>query len=430
MYPLLTKIAFSDLIDHLFAAQRYWYGVLPGIHEEQAEALIEAKKEKPELTIELVIDPQESAFRSHYGDASAISQLLEVGVTIKEIPGHRLGFIISDQSSFILFMQSRAIEKEPDGYNAIRMSAVTTNELLLHFFGRRMQQDMQEEYVKEMRELVRVKDQVTDQGMTDFTPALIDEEVFIDTAYNLHHNPPPNPDFKRMYDVYTTKIKFVEFEVHGIKMDQKTIPITNEILNLADENLRNQISTRLRLFDSELQEEIKKRFSELAKRVESIRGSYLKRVTSRNKSVIKATHLEAFKKEVETFSKEYEKIQKEIESTIHSSLIKLKKSVKEEILGVLKQSPPDRLKKFREHDQYLLFLEDHADNEAKKIRFPTAESLMNTFNVEKRIFDPTYEDFKDQVFIKELEDIGFISTAERQEIVDEFRAMGLQPEEE
>ena len=71
-----------------------------------------------------------------------------------------------------------------------------------------------------------------------------------------------------------------------------------------------------------------------------------------------------------------------------------------------------------------MFVEDYAAQKARTIALPTVESIMKGFSIEKRIFDPTYEDF-----IEELEVIGFMSRAERKEIVDEFEAIGTQKDE-
>lgn len=76
-----------------------------------------------------------------------------------------------------------------------------------------------------------------------------------------------------------------------------------------------------------------------------------------------------------------------------------------------------------------MFVEDYAAQKARTIALPTVESIMKGFSIEKRIFDPTYEDFSDQDFIEELEVIGFMSRAERKEIVDEFEAIGTQKDE-
>ena len=429
MEPLLKRITYKEITDHLFHAEEYWYGAFPGIHSEVANALIEATKRNTGCAFELVIDTTELAFRGHHGDVDAIAELLEQGVLIKEIPGHRLGFIISDKSAWFLFTQSRAIEKDPTGYNAIRMSATTKNEVLLHFFGRSDSKDIQEEYVEEMRELVEVKNQLEGQGMTAFTPPILDEENFEEVTQSLKENPPTSPDFKRLLDVYSTKIKFIEFEVKGIKLDQRTITIPTDVLNLVNEELRNQITTRLHIFDKEARDSIKKRLSGIEKQVETIRDKFLKRVASRNKSVIKAEQLLTFKNEIETLNTEYDKVQDDIEADIRGNLITLKKRLKSELKRNFEEITPDELTKFKTHEQFPLFLDDYVEKISSKIHLPTATQLMKYFEVNTRVFDPTYEDFKDQDFISELEKVGFISRSEKKEIVEEFEAIAVQIDE-
>lgn len=429
MNTLLEKLTYQSVIDHLFSANNYWYAALPGIYAELAEGILEAKKGNPELNVELIIDPKESAFRSHFGDADAVEELLYEGITIKEIPNHRLGFIISDKSAWFMFTQSRAIEKEPEGYNAIRMSSVTKNEIALHFFGHTASNDLQEEYTEEMRELVKVKEQVAGEGKTEFTPHPLDELEFGDVQYSLVTNPPPSPDFKRLYDVYSTKIKFVEFEVSGIKFHQKTISIPNAVLNLVDKNLRNQIRTRLTLFDKESQKQLQKKLSTIEDKVEEIRKDYLKRVKSRNKSIIKADRLKGFDSKISELKKSYESIQEEIELDIRYNLIHVKERLKEELVQSFTASPPENLKKFVGSDKFELLIDNHVSQIVNSIKLPTAESLMKKFDITILKFDPTTKDFRDEAFINELEEIGFIKEAEREEIVEEFKAIGTQPDD-
>ena len=429
MNAILKKMTYQSVIDHLFASKSYWYAGIPGIYDELAKAILEAKKQTPDLHLELVIDPKEKAFRSHLGDIDAVSELLYEGIILKEIPNHRLGFIISEHSAWFLFIQSRAIEKEPIGYNAIRMSSITKNELLLHFFRRTTSKDFNEEYINERRELDKIKEQITEHGMTEFTPAPIDEDELDYVDHTLEHNPPPSPDFKRIYDVYSTKIKFVEFEVNGIKFHQKTISIPSDILNLVDENLRNQISTRLHLFDKSSKEKIRQKLSLVENKVDNIRDNFLKRVTSRKKNVIRAVDLKSFNERIEVLKETYCEVQEEVEKDIRSSLISIKKRLKEELLQNFRQSPPEKLRRFKGDDQFELFLEDYVNEVVAKFSMPTPESLMNSFDISKRIFDPTFNDFKDKDFISELVQIGFIKDSEKAEIVDVYKAIGVQPNE-
>lgn len=429
MSELLQKINYQYIIDHLFDADDFWYAAFPGIYQELSEAIIEAKEQIGDLEIKLIIDPKEEAFRNHHGDVGAVNDLVYEGVSILEIPGHRLGFIMSEKDAWLLFTQSRAIEKEARGYNAIRMSAVTKNELMLHFFGHSSDKDIRENITGEMQGLIDLKNQIEMYGKTDLTPADMDMDEFDYVSHSLHHNPPQSPDLKRLYDVYSTKIKFVEFEVSGIKFYQKSITIPNRILNLVDDSLRDQITTRLRLFDDKLQQNVKEKLSLINKEIDTIRDSFLKRVKSRDKSVIEASKLRAFNNSLDKLRDKYEQFRIDIEVDIRSSIISIKDRLKNELIPKLRESPPDDLKRFKENDQFELFLNDYVSKEIDSISLPTIESLMNSFDITKRIFDPTHNDFRDEDFISELVENGFLKKADKDEIVDKFKAIGIQPNE-
>ncbi|MBO6794724.1 MAG: hypothetical protein JJ895_12505 [Balneolaceae bacterium] len=420
MGSIIQTVQYQHILDHLFAAKQYWYAALPGLFDELAEGIVEAKKKNPKLDIELVIDPTETAFRSHYGSVDAIQKLTGSGISIKQIPNHRLGFIMSEDSGWMLFTQSRVIEKNPQGPNAICMNDMTRQELLYAFFEKDGDP-----------EIIITSENIPSRYSTKYEvkPEALDEEAFDEVMVEIEQNPPPSPDFKRLLDVYSTKIKFIEFEVHGIKVHNRMVQIPNDILNLVDESLRDQIQTRLNVFDDETSSKLEETLAEIAKEGDRIRSELLKRVRSRKKSVLHTKHLAEFNRLVYDLTEKYKAVQQEIERDIFASMINLRKRLKEELVQLYKQKPPEKLVRFQGDAQFTMFVEDYASQKARTISLPTIESIMKGFKIEKRIFDPTYEDFSDQAFIEELEEIGFISKAERIEIVDEFEAIGTQKDE-
>jgi len=420
MGSIIQTVQYQNILDHLFAAERYWYAALPGIFDELAEGIVEAKKQNPKLDIELVIDPTESAFRSHHGSIDAIQKLTGSGISIKQIPNHRLGFIMSEDSGWMLFTQSRAIEKDPSGPNAIRMNDMTRQELLYAFFEKDGEP-----------EIIITTENIPSGYSTEneVKPEPLDDEAFDEVMDEIEQNPPPSPDFKRIFEVYTTKIKFVEFKVKGIKLDQRTITIPNDILNISDDNLRDRIKTRLNMFEDDERERIHAKFAKIEFECERIRGELLKRVKSRDKSALNASNLRKYKDSIKAIEKMYEEVKSEIEEEIMVAHISLEERIENELKNTYREVPPGHLKDKSESEHYERHIENYARKQVGKINIPPAYRMISGFEIISRIFDPTYEDFSDQAFIEELEEIGFISKAERKEIVDEFEAIGTQKDE-
>lgn len=419
MGSIVETVNYQTIIDHLFSAQKYWYAALPGIYDELAEGIIEAKRRNPNLEIEIIIDSTESSFRSHHGSIDAIHSLINSEISVKQIPNHRLGFFMSEESGWFLFTQSRAIEKEPLGFNAIQINDISKHELLYYFFEKESEPDL----------IISHNPHSNYKTGKEVKPQPLDDVAFYEVSESLESNPPPSPDFKRVFDVYSTKIKFIEFEVKGINLHQKMVSIPNDILNLVDENLRNQIKTRLNIFDEYTQKKIEDKLIQVEKEVSQIREKYLKRVASRKKSVLHAKHLQDFNQHIESLKVKYSEVQESIEIDIWGALISLEERLKAELLKIYENAPPNELIRFRGEVQYPRFLKNYVEKIAMDIKLPSLEKLMNSFEVNKRIFNPTYEDFKDKNFIEELEKIGFIDKAEQKEIVDEFNAIGVQPNE-
>jgi hypothetical protein len=434
MDPIFCKITFEHLVDLLFEAERYIYYAAPGLFADFGETLLEARNNHPALDIQLIIDPTEDGFRKHYGESDAIQKLSENDITIKEWKGNRLGFVITDEQALFLFNQSRAIEKDTQGYNAVRMSRPTKMAIMMHGFGTEQLGENEfdnyaDNFAREWESLSKIEKEISTEGKTKFTPEALDEDKFAEVTDNLEQNPPVSPDFKRLLNVYSTKVKFAEFSVKGIKIYNKTVSIPNDIVQLADDSLRDQIKTRLKLFNDKLILQIEKLIEPIEKEVDRIREEYLYPVSSRKKSVMKAEKQHEFKKKVEQLKERYKEVQNKIYPLLNDAIGDVRKRLVKEMSIILKENPTDDLKQYEDSDQLGMFANDKAKQSIRRVNIPSLQSLASSFKIEYRFFDPTYEDFSDEDFIQELYELDFISEKERANIVSESQAIGTQPKE-
>ena len=63
---------------------------------------------------------------------------------------------------------------------------------------------------------------------------------------DLKANPPKPFDITRKMNVFTSKVQYVEFSASNYRLTTRQIPLPPELVDVADDDLRNHISGRIR----------------------------------------------------------------------------------------------------------------------------------------------------------------------------------------
>src|SRR6202011_3322281 len=63
---------------------------------------------------------------------------------------------------------------------------------------------------------------------------------------DLKANPPKPFDITRKMNVFTSKVQYVEFSASNYRLTTRQIPLPPELVDVADDDLRNRISSRIR----------------------------------------------------------------------------------------------------------------------------------------------------------------------------------------
>jgi hypothetical protein len=63
---------------------------------------------------------------------------------------------------------------------------------------------------------------------------------------NLKANPPKPFDITRKMNVFSSKVQYVEFSASNYRLRTRQIPLPPELVDVADDDLRNRISSRIR----------------------------------------------------------------------------------------------------------------------------------------------------------------------------------------
>ena len=63
---------------------------------------------------------------------------------------------------------------------------------------------------------------------------------------NLKANPPKPFDITRKMNVFSSKVQYVEFSVSNYRLRTRQIPLPPDLVDVADDDLRNHITSRIR----------------------------------------------------------------------------------------------------------------------------------------------------------------------------------------
>ncbi len=95
---------------------------------------------------------------------------------------------------------------------------------------------------------------------------------------DLKRNPPLNPDFKRIVEIYSNKFQYVKLQFEGgANLKNRKIKLPSKALPIADANLKKRLETKLNLFSQVSEKDSFAALNEINERYTIIRGKYLKK---------------------------------------------------------------------------------------------------------------------------------------------------------
>jgi hypothetical protein len=366
---MVTKISWDEINDLLLYAKRNITLIMPAIHEEWVE-VIQENQSIDHLEILICVDNNEEVIRNGYGSEKSMDLLTNMGAKIKQCEGLRICFISIDDNAYCLFIESRIIAGDPDGFNALKLNSEFANDIIMEFFP------------------------ITEENSIMIS-APFDYSTFSEIKKSIEKNPPVEPDLKRQITTYTNLFQFVELRMEGGNFSSKTISIPPGALPFKDEQLKNRLRTRLNLFDKKTSGSWIE-WDYLKMKLEDLRRKYLITCSLRkDKSILKREKKEDFKKEIgelrilasETSSKLLQKIQEALDMA--------PKTLRSELKTFFEINEPDNVKGSSGMDREEK-IKMCIDLIIHKIHLPTASSLISKINIEDRYYDLTFEDLNDE----------------------------------
>lgn len=209
-FEQFENIDFPKFVDEVFKATEHLYLSLPSIDDEMADALILAKNQKPNITINVLVDNSEESIRNGFGDIDGIDKLLKSNIQIRQSDGNLISFIISDNIGYFLFPHSRIFIDKAKGTNAFKIDPSSILLLKKYFFPNETATNKLEpdaiiedatKHFEEAFKEVENKLKVQNHTVSDF-----DNKKHEENKKKLKINPPLEPDLQRQINTYTAKI--------------------------------------------------------------------------------------------------------------------------------------------------------------------------------------------------------------------------------
>jgi hypothetical protein len=423
----IETLNFGSIVELLALAKNSVYISLPGVDEEIAKALITFNKK---IDINVLFDNSESSIRSGYGEIKAIEMLREGGIKLKECSGNFISFIISDDTGYFIFPQSRIFSAEPSGPNAVRIDPVTIQLLLLQYFGTPERIDKYSEghtnaLGKTYTYFERAFEEMNEEG-AQVKSISFDDGKYDEIKKQINQNPPVEPDIRRILDVYTTRFQYVELIAKNIKIGQHRANMPEDSIPVQNKELRKRLISSIKAFENIERSIELLELGELESKVKDIRKEFLIPITCRNgKNLIKKERLVAFRAQVEVLNEEFKTISKKLKGVLTAEIERTKEQIRNEWRLIFKQFPPEELKDVTEKDNdYQKKIELILNRMIREIKFPPLDKIVTEFSLNAYYFELTWDDLKDDVLIAELIKKVVIEETDQTKLADFKKALG------
>jgi hypothetical protein len=409
----------SDLVGLIQSTKKALYVSMPSIHAEIVDAISYLAYSNDyfnhDVKIHLLIDFDAQTFRQGYGDFTAIERLIRGGFEVKSLMDNRISFLICDDTGYYLFIESRSlVPADKETINAVKIDPVSLVRLKKFFFSTYQAKDFNDELtnaiIEESMQLNKSLDLVDKQiaQVSELTKDAIEL-----VAADLEKNPPLHPDYKRMVEFYSNRFQYVKLKFEGANLKNRKIPLPPKALPIKDATLRKRLETKLNLFDINDGEKPFAPLENFKDRVSALREKYLKKVKSREESLLNKIDKTDFITSLETLKVSLKGLKDQSLIIVQNHIEKTKEKLLRELPEFLAENPkalfPDHPTLWQTNRAYIL---QEAKSQSKeiihKIKWPKAHELVEEFNLEVQFSDITFEDLKNSQFRNELKACGLI----------------------
>jgi hypothetical protein len=333
---------------------------------------------------------------------------------------NRISFIISDEIGYYLFMESRSlIPADKSTINAVKLDSVSMVRLKHYFFPSTNQEELKDELSNAIIEESQQLENAEEIMDNEKAPAKeITREEFKNVTDDIKTNPPIHPDYERRVKIYANKFQYVEFRFQGQNFNSQTIKIPPKALPYRNEELRDKLITKLKVFEDIENTDTYKSFHEIEQEKREIAVRFLNTIKCRNsRNVIKIKDKQAFVDEVNNLSNKLDTIKKDMYKGMRDELKKAKTELQKTLKSFLIENPTDDMERMGK-ENYSLMAADLSESIIGKINFPEPSQMIKNFELQTYFSDITYEDLSDPELLNEFKEKGLINEEDENNLAD------------
>ena len=232
--PARTFTVASDeaLVALVLGARRRLAIIAPALTNAVADAVSLRIADQDKLDVTVVLDSDPEVYRLGFGDVKALETIRKASdlhmLDLREQAGVRIAVVIADETTMIYSPSPRTIEAgstSKEKPNAIVLTGGRAVERIAAAAGAPSGDEAQPAEI----------------GQKALDPDSVEW-----MQYDLDWNPPKRFDIARKLNVFASKVQFVEFSVSNYRLSTRQVPLPPELLDVADERLKDNITSRIR----------------------------------------------------------------------------------------------------------------------------------------------------------------------------------------
>lgn len=368
------KITWPKIVDMLHSAQNEVFLIMPSIHEEWIDTL-KANPNINSLQLYACIDNSDKVIRNGYGSISSIDSLIALNAIVTECQGLKISFISADNEAYFLFLESRIIAGDPEGFNAVEVQPQNATEFIHKFF--------------------KGPDTVVEEIVSE----PLNKETHLKVKEAIKANPPEEPDLRRKINTYRTNFQYAEIHFEGGGIQSKTITIPKDALPFKDADLKDRMKTRFNLFSKEDTDEWNK-IDEIDTMIKAIRKKFLNPCKyKRGRNIIEKSKKDAFIRKAEEIKKTVEEKKKELTDDIQRAINKSEDVLTKELTSFFNINTPEKILEIKDAELRNRQISKMIQEIILKTKIPSAIDLINKMVIETEYAEFTEEDLSDDKFL-------------------------------
>lgn len=219
------------LVELILRAKSRLVIIVPALTKSVAEAVSHRFEDLEYLSVTVILDSDPEVYRLGFGDEEALETIRAASANylfdLREQSGVRIGIVVSDDKTMIFSPVSKNIEAGSTSVekpNAIVLTSDCGDHIAI----------------------------AAGASMSENAPApevgnkALAAEKVQKMQLNLKANPPRPFDITRKMNIFSSKVQYVEFTASNYQLTTRQIPLPPELVDVADDDLKNRITSRIR----------------------------------------------------------------------------------------------------------------------------------------------------------------------------------------